>query len=141
MNETDLRALYEKLYFLEVEGREQIHARLQLPLSLIVAIIGVAAFLLQNFDYEKGPWSLARWSFVAGLVIGAVALMRATWCFGRALFGNVYHFLPTAKQSDEYHRPWSTYTTRTPTKTSWSPTQWRTILRKDSLKTRHLTLK
>src|SRR6266702_776536 len=52
MTNTELKQFYEKLYFQEVESRDKLHARLQLPLSLILAITGAVVFLFQNFDYQ-----------------------------------------------------------------------------------------
>lgn len=45
MTVSELRQLYEKLYFLEIEARDKIHGRLQLSLTLLLAVGGAVIFL------------------------------------------------------------------------------------------------
>jgi hypothetical protein len=102
MTKTELRQFYEKLYFHEVDAREKIHARLQLPLTLILASIGALAFLLQNFDYEAGPWTVARIAFLVLLACASVTLVIAMKHFGWALHNHTYYFLPGSAKTAEY---------------------------------------
>ena len=57
MPKNPLFDLYEKLYFHEIEVREKLGGRLQTPMAIIVSLIGVLAFLIQNFDKEHGATS------------------------------------------------------------------------------------
>jgi hypothetical protein len=50
MSKNPLFDLYEKLYFHEIEVREKLGGRLQTPMAIIVSLIGVLTYLLQNFD-------------------------------------------------------------------------------------------
>lgn len=102
MNSAELRALYEKLYFHEVDARDRIHSRLQIPLTLVVAIIGASAFLLQNFDYEMRPWTPARTMFAFFFVASTVSLVTAIVWFVKALYKNEYYFLPDAARTAGY---------------------------------------
>jgi hypothetical protein len=102
MTGTELKVLYEKLYFQEVEARDKLTARLQIPLSLILAIIGAAVFLLQNFDYQSGGWTTARRLFMFFLGAGGIILVMAIRWFVNALYDNEYHFLPHSVKTAEY---------------------------------------
>lgn len=102
MTNIELRQFYEKLYFQEVESREKIHARLQLPLTLILAIIGAIAFLLQNFDYQAGRWTALRVVFLFLLTCGSFTLILAMKWFVDALYNNEYYFPPDSSKTADY---------------------------------------
>lgn len=72
MTDAELRQFYEKLYFLESEARDKIHGRLQLSLTLLLAVGGAVVFLFQNFDYQTGAWTALRALFVSFLCGGIV---------------------------------------------------------------------
>ncbi|MFZ3037397.1 MAG: hypothetical protein WA112_09030 [Rugosibacter sp.] len=55
MPKNPLCDLYEKLYFHEIEVREKLGGRLQTPMAIIVSLIGVLTFLIQNFDNQHRP--------------------------------------------------------------------------------------
>jgi len=74
MTDTELKEFYEKLYFLEAEARDKIHSRLQLPLTLILAIIGAVAFLLQNYDSQVGTFTTVRVPFLFFLGFGGLCI-------------------------------------------------------------------
>lgn len=48
MNQEQLFAFYEKLYFQELERREKLSARLNVPLAILVAVIGFLSFMLNS---------------------------------------------------------------------------------------------
>lgn len=103
MDHEKLTALYEKLYFAEAEARDRIVARLQLPLTLLIAIVGGLVYLLQNYDVGTGMWTVARlvfWFFMAAAVISiGLGFDR----FVHALHNNEYHFLPSAQEIARYN--------------------------------------
>ena len=107
MTNIELRQFYEKLYFQEVESREKIHARLQLPLTLILAIIGAIAFLLQNFDYQAGRWTALRVVFLFLLTCGSFTLILAMKWFVDAL---VAHAMD--KYLTDYYIEYAAFNTR-----------------------------
>ncbi len=95
--------LYEKLYFNEIDMREKLNARLQTPLALIVSLVGVLAFMLQN--YERETWSLssnASLIFATFLITSSVVLATSIVLFVRSWYGNTYSFLPSAQETEEY---------------------------------------
>jgi hypothetical protein len=102
MTSDQLRQLYEKLYFQEVDARDKLQTRLQIPLTLILSVIGALVFLLQNFDYQIGSWTAFRVAFLFFLLCGAVILVLAMKWFVNALYNNEYHFLPDSAQTAKY---------------------------------------
>jgi len=92
--------LYEKLYFHELEQREKIVSRLQLPLAVIIALVGFLGFLLTSV--ENLSKTLASSLFWIMYILAAILLGLAIYKFIRALWGNTYKCLPTAKESDDY---------------------------------------
>ncbi len=102
MTNTELKQFYEKLYFQEVEARDKLHARLQLPLTLMLALIGAVVFLFQNFDHQVSSWTAQRVAFLFFLISGSTILAFALFCFVKALYNNEYYFLPDSKKTAEY---------------------------------------
>ena len=102
MTSAELKQFYEKLYFQEVETRDKIHGRLQLPLTLLLAIAGAVVFLFQNFEYQTGVWTAQRIAFVFFFSSGSVILACAMTWFVKALYNNEYYFLPDSKKTAEY---------------------------------------
>jgi hypothetical protein len=101
MDKKETFALYEKLYFHEIDSREKLNSRLQMPLALIVSFIGALAFMLQNFECEK--FSGLSIIFLILLAGSTLCLVRAIWFFIRSWYGNTYSFLPSAKDTEQYH--------------------------------------
>lgn len=104
MTNQELRSFYERLYFQEVEGRDKLNARLQMPLTLILATMGALAFLLENFDYHSGAWTVSRIAFAFFLTTGSIILVLAMNWFVRALYNHEYHFLPDSLETAQYKR-------------------------------------
>jgi len=102
VNDAELNRLYERLYFHELDARDKIHARLQVPLTLLLAIVGAVVFLFQNFDYQTRLWSAPRVAFAFFFVSGTVILVIAAIWFVKALYNNAYYFLPDSKKTAEY---------------------------------------
>lgn len=100
MDRKERLALYEKLYFHEIDSREKLNARLQLPLALIVSFIGALAFMLQNL--ESKSVSITSVIFYFLLAFSGMALIAAVYFFVRSWYNNTYEFLPSAKYTDEY---------------------------------------
>jgi uncharacterized protein with PQ loop repeat len=102
VTDDQLTQLYEKLYFQEIEAREKIHSRLQLPLTLIVAIVGALMFLIQNFEYDKGPQTASRTMFTFFIFAASATLVSAIVFFINALYNNAYYFLPDSAATANY---------------------------------------
>lgn len=102
MTGAELKQFYEKLYFHEIDGRDKIQGRLQLSLTLLLAVTGAVAFLFQNFDYQSGAWTPLRWTFIFFFCVGTVLLVVAMVFFVKAFYNNAYYFLPDSKQTAAY---------------------------------------
>lgn len=82
MTEAELFAHYEKLYFHEQGRKEQIFSRLNIPLAVMVAIIGFYAVIISG-DHKSLQLGPAIWFWVilscslASLLIGAVFFVDA----------------------------------------------------------------
>lgn len=62
MNSQNLFELYEKLYFHEVESKEKISSRLQIPLAILLAIIGVLSHIVKGVTLKcPDTWSVTFW--------------------------------------------------------------------------------
>ena len=99
MTDAELKTLYEKLYFEESDARDRIHARLQLPLTLIIAIIGALAFLLQNLVPVATP---GGYLFVFMLTVTSAFLIIAIIFFIRAHYNHEYLFVPDSAETAKY---------------------------------------
>lgn len=102
MNEKDRYALYEKLYFHEIDSRERLNARLQTPLALIVSFIGALAFMLQNCAAKEiSLLFILFWGFWG---LCGLALLASVYFFVRSWYNNTYHFIPSAKNTEDYYK-------------------------------------
>lgn len=104
MTDQELRRFYQRLYFHEIEARERIHARLQIPLTLLLAVLGAVVFLFQNFDYQAGRWTALRAMFVFFFCFGVIGLTLGILWFVNALYNNSYWFLPDSNTTATYRQ-------------------------------------
>lgn len=102
MPKNPLFDLYEKLYFHEIEVREKLGGRLQTPMAIIVSLIGVLTFVVQNFDREHGTTSARL--FLVLLTSSVCTLVAAIYYFVRSWYGNTYAFLPSAEATEQYRK-------------------------------------
>jgi hypothetical protein len=92
--------LYEKLYFHEVEVREKISARLQIPLALLLSITSVYAVMMKGFSFDDGScWNIGYWC-AFGLSL-ALFIVSAAY-FIRSFYGHTYAFIPSALETESY---------------------------------------
>jgi hypothetical protein len=98
----NLFELYEKLYFHEVEAREKISSRLQIPLAIILAIISVFAHIIKGITLKcPGGWHVFFWLlFLLSLILFLLCISY----FCRSFYGHSYQFLPSAKETENYRQ-------------------------------------
>jgi len=94
-------SFYEKIYLQELERREKINTRLNLPLAISVALIGLLAFMLKNTPPEMvGFWPITFWILFAAsclaLIVGFI-FFRLCW------FGHTDQLMPTAQEIENYY--------------------------------------
>lgn len=86
---------HEKIYFHEIDGRDKVVQRLQLPLVGFVAIAGFVGNMLQNID--RTVVSSGAAVFWAALAVAIMALGGAAGFFIVSVTGKLYHYLPLPK--------------------------------------------
>lgn len=102
MTASELREFYEKLYFLEIDARDKLHGRLQLSLTLLLAVGGAVLYLFQNADYQRGAWTGIRVAFLFFFCGGLTMLAIAAALFTKAFFNHAYQFLPDSVETALY---------------------------------------
>jgi len=102
MKKTELFTLYEKLYFHEIEMREKLSGRLQLPLAILVSVIGVLAFMLRNFSNSGETALLVVFMIFYGMSF--IGILLGITNFIRSWYGYEYSFLPSAKETEDYRQ-------------------------------------
>ncbi|MCU8075771.1 hypothetical protein [Shewanella sp. SM29] len=100
MNDEKRFELYEKLYFHEVEAREKILSRLQIPLALLLSITSVYAILVNGISFENG----SLWNFCFGGVFSVSVgfFITSVSYFLRSFYGHTYEFIPSALTTENY---------------------------------------
>ena len=102
MNREQLFLFYEKLYFQELDRREKLSARLNVPLAVMVAIVGFLSFMLNNAPTELS--SVAHCFFWALFLFTCGALSTGAWFFKSSWFGHTDKLLPTANATEAYRQ-------------------------------------
>lgn len=97
MNIDKLFVLFENSYFYELEMREKLTTRLQIPLSVIAVLLGFLAFMLRNKEPDTD-------SLLFTVLFGITALLVAVaiTCFIISWYGYEYKLLPTANETNKY---------------------------------------
>lgn len=102
MSELDLFKLYERLYFDELERRERISARLNLPFALLLAQFGFLSLMLEGaWHSRERVFAQLFWIL---FLLATVATIVAAWCFRKAWFGFTDKLLPTANATERYRQ-------------------------------------
>ncbi|MBV6324906.1 hypothetical protein [Duganella violaceipulchra] len=92
---------YEKLYFHEMEAREQMTTRLQIPLALLISTIGMLGFMAQNLD--RGRVNGWYYGFETAFLIAALFILVSGWYCVKSAWGHEYAVLPVATAWHTYH--------------------------------------
>jgi len=102
MGKEQLFKLYERLYFDEIERREKLDSRLQLPLAILIVIFGIIAYMLQNFSPSTSmPAVLFFWLIFS---FACLSLLFSIFYFKRSWLGYKYRLLPTPEDSEKYRK-------------------------------------
>ena len=102
MKREDFYRLYEAQYHREIERRDKLDTRLQLPLAIMAALVGFLSYMLQN----KNPAinSISSVIFWLLFISSAVATGFAFSFFRLSWFGHTDKLLPTAKAIEDYKK-------------------------------------
>ncbi|MFT6908329.1 MAG: hypothetical protein ACJAS1_005026 [Oleiphilaceae bacterium] len=105
MKQKDLQELYERMYFHEVNSRDSISSRQQIPLAAILSFVSVFAYILKGISLTwilNNIFSFNAIFFVLMLSISIVLLAICTTFFIRSFFGYTYEFLPNPVIVEDY---------------------------------------
>lgn len=100
MDEDALFKLYEKLYFHEIDIRERLNSRLQIPLTIIALLFGFLAYMLQNKC--EGVGNNAEIVFWVLFSISICAVCSAIFFFILSWYSYKHKLLPSAISTDQY---------------------------------------
>lgn len=101
MNSDERSKLYEKLYIHELERKEKINTRLNLPLAISVGLIGLLSFIINNAPLQfDSHWAYLFWFMFSASVI---SLIFAFYFFKQCWFGHTDQLIPTAKDIEKYY--------------------------------------
>ncbi|MBC6987075.1 hypothetical protein [Alteromonas sp. BZK5] len=100
-NDENLK-LYEKMYLFEIERREKINARLNLPMAVIVAIFGLLSYVF-NFDTNSFT-TCENFVFYILLLFASISLFVACYHFKNCWSGLVDQYMPTAEDIEDYYQ-------------------------------------
>lgn len=100
MTQDDLFKLYQKLYFHEIDMREKLNSRIQIPLAIIVAQITLLGYILKCLTNIKSDFYgiLVIILFVCTILLIATSI----YYFIRSWYNYEYSFLPAANETEEY---------------------------------------
>ena len=102
MNEEQLFKLYEKLYFHEIDMRERLNSRLQIPLTIIAILLGFLAFMLQNKCSKVG--NISEVVFWILFVFSIITISLSILFFILSWYSYKHKLLPSATSTDQYKR-------------------------------------
>lgn len=92
---------FEKLYFHELEAREQMTTRVQIPLALLTALIGALGFMGQNIDRNQGGvWTY--WFYTFFLLAVTFVIASGYFCT-KCASGHWYQMTSFAQEWQGYH--------------------------------------
>ena len=100
MQDDKRNELYEKLYFHEVDARDKVVSRLQIPLALLFSVLSIFAVLMKGVsvsEYEQ--WHLA---FYMPFSLSAFLFVVSAVYFVGAFYNHEYSFMPPADEIEEY---------------------------------------
>lgn len=102
MDKQNIFELYEKLYFHEVEAREKISSRLQIPLAILLSIISVYAHIIKGISFDNHCF----WNVIFGLtfLISIILFVTSMSYFIRSFYGHTYEFIPSAIETENYRQ-------------------------------------
>lgn len=93
-HEREFDSFFEKIYFHELDSREKVTQRLQMPLVAFLALTGFIGTMLQNVQRNLGICEV--WYFWLPMLLSVTCLSGAFFYFVRSVMGKkyAYHALP-----------------------------------------------
>lgn len=101
MDQSDLFNLYEKQYFHELEAREKILNRLQIPLAIIVSYASFYGYIAKGIELSSGFWNILAYTL---LLVSFFLFVLTLYNFVQAFFNHTYELIPTAVETEDYRK-------------------------------------
>lgn len=92
---------YEKMYLFEIERREKINARLNIPMGVIVALLGFIFYLLNS--KEPLATCFLAYLFYTFLIVAVISVIISCVHFKNCWSGLTDMFMPTVEDIESYH--------------------------------------
>ena len=102
MNRTEKRKFYEKVYFYELEKREQIYSRLKLPIAILTFMAPVNFFLIGKAVAFAWQQSVIISIPNALTIVSLSILIYLSYCVYKVLNKQTYHEV-SLRSFDEYY--------------------------------------
>lgn len=101
LNSSERSKFYEKQYNQELDRKEKINARLNLPLAISVALIGLLSYLIKSAPLElNSNWSYLFWLLFLSSI---TSIFFAFYYFRQCWFGHTDQLIPTADVIENYY--------------------------------------
>lgn len=107
LTEEELYLHFERIYFHELQRKEQIFGRLNIPLAVMVALVGFYAVILAT-DYKSLEGN-AAFSFGFASAISGWLLVIGAYFFADALLGKMDKALATPNSLEAWRRQLQEY--------------------------------
>ena len=101
MDDTQVLEFYKELYFFQHARRDNLDARLTLPVGVITLLAGAVLFFLKQDASTK---VLAAHAILVTSLAATGALMMACVYFVRALYNHTYHHMPTLRALETHRK-------------------------------------
>jgi hypothetical protein len=95
-------SFYERVYFGELEMREKIVARMQVPLAIILSLFGALSYMCLAIDFSKRGW--VWYMFIVLMAVGVWFAARAARLLFQVLSGHAYRFMPSLLEYEDFRR-------------------------------------
>lgn len=95
-------ALYERMYFDTLETRENLVARLQVPLAVALSLVGAQSYMILATDFSKTGWVFSLYAIF--LAIAFFTILRTSQHFFGVLSGHSYRFIPTPSDFEDFRQ-------------------------------------
>lgn len=102
MNNDEILKMYEKTYYHELDYRDKITARLQLPFVVFITLLSFLGYILRSITYNFQSWFL--YVILILVIVDAVLISIGIYNFVRAFYGHEYEYMPNATSIETYRK-------------------------------------
>lgn len=92
--------LMKQMYFQEIQVKEMLNSRIQVPFTILSVLIAVLTYMKANLP--KDPEGIIFDVFLFGCLTSSQLIVVTLWYLCKAMFSRDIAYLPTPKQIDDY---------------------------------------